>query len=109
MPTEKQIQGRIQLKHDTQTNWEKATNFIPKAGEIIIYDKDSNYNYQRLKIGDGVTNVNLLPFLDDNLREEFDLYYTKAQIDAMEFITVADIDTICGTTIQVASDEGVVF
>lgn len=35
-------------------------------------------------------------------------YYTKAQIDNMEFITVADIDAICNMTIEVA-DEGVVF
>ena len=33
-----------------------------------------------------------------------DLYYTKEQIDAMEFITEADIDTICGTTIQMARE-----
>lgn len=33
-----------------------------------------------------------------------DKYYTKAQIDAMEFITIADIDTICGGTIVAASE-----
>lgn len=32
-------------------------------------------------------------------------YYTKAQIDTYEFITVDDIDAICGTTIQVASGD----
>lgn len=31
-------------------------------------------------------------------------YYTQTQIDAMEFITVEDIDTIWGTTIQMASE-----
>lgn len=35
--------------------------------------------------------------------------YTKAQIDSMEFITVADIDAICGTTIQVATASEVTF
>lgn len=38
-----------------------------------------------------------------------DRYYTEAEIDAMVFITVDDIDTICGTTIELASDSGVVF
>ena len=33
-----------------------------------------------------------------------DKYYTKTQIDNMELITVGDIDTICGTTIQMASE-----
>lgn len=32
-----------------------------------------------------------------------DEYYTKDQIDNLELITVADIDEICGTTIQVAA------
>lgn len=39
-------------------------------------------------------------------------YYTKSEInDSVVLITTADIDTICGTTIQVASvnDEGVTF
>lgn len=30
-------------------------------------------------------------------------YYTKAEIDNMEFITVDDIDAICGTTISFIS------
>ena len=59
----KTINTRVQLKHDIETNWNKATNFIPLAGEVIIYDKDSNYNYNRIKIGDGITNVNVLPFV----------------------------------------------
>jgi hypothetical protein len=40
----------------------KATGFIPLAGELIIYDKDENYDYERIKIGDGVRNVEELPF-----------------------------------------------
>lgn len=59
---EKMLQGRIVNKHDMEENWLKATNFIPKCGEVIIYDVDGQYNYQRMKIGDGITNVNDLPF-----------------------------------------------
>lgn len=60
--SEKNIKSRIVHKHDSEENWLKAINFIPKQGEIIVYDKDSTYNYERFKIGDGVTNVNSLPF-----------------------------------------------
>lgn len=63
--SEKTIQSRVVNKHDTAVNWAKATTFVPKQGEIIVYDKDSTYNYERFKIGDGVTNVNSLPFADD--------------------------------------------
>lgn len=63
---EKNIKSRIVHKHDTELNWSKATNFIPKQGEIIIYDIDSNHSYERIKIGDGTTKVNNLPFADAN-------------------------------------------
>lgn len=62
MATEKNISSRIINKHDIEANWNKATNFIPKAGEIIIYDKDETYDYERFKIGDGETAVAALPF-----------------------------------------------
>ena len=58
---------RIVNKHDTEANWLKATGFTPKQGELIVYDKDSNYDYERIKIGDGTTNVNTLPFVDEML------------------------------------------
>lgn len=63
---EKNIKSRIVHKHDIESNWNKATNFIPKQGEIIIYDIDSNHTYERIKIGDGTTKVNNLPFADAN-------------------------------------------
>lgn len=55
--------GRIILKHDSGANWAKATNFIPLKGEIIIYD-----DIDRIKIGDGATKVNALPFLSTPIR-----------------------------------------
>lgn len=63
---EKRIVGRAIQKHDVEANWLKADNFKPMQGEIIIYDKDETHNYERIKIGDGVSNVNDLPFTDDN-------------------------------------------
>ena len=67
--------SRIIHKHDIETNWNTAannSNFIPKQGEIIVYDKDSNYNYERIKIGDGVTNVANLPFILDSIDTDGD-------------------------------------
>lgn len=62
---EKTIPSRVIHKHDTEANWNKAVNFIPKQGELIIYDRDSNYAYERAKIGDGVTKVSALPFANE--------------------------------------------
>ena len=70
MPS-KNINTRIQNKHDTEANWNSATNFKPLDGGIIVYDVDSNHPYPRYKVGDGKTVVTALPFstniLDDYL------------------------------------------
>ena len=67
MATEKTLKTRVVLKHDTEANWEtagKAANpFIPKKGEVIIYDPDGTHTYSRQKVGDGIKNINALPFL----------------------------------------------
>jgi hypothetical protein len=62
MAIEKEINGRIIHKHDIEENWKKAVNFIPKKGELIIYDADGDIMYERIKVGDGVTAVSNLPF-----------------------------------------------
>ena len=48
------------IKKDTSENWSKAKNFIPKENEIIIYTDIG------MKIGDGKTKVNDLPFVNQN-------------------------------------------
>lgn len=60
---EKLLYSRLQQKHDIEANWLAASDFIPLAGEIIIYDKDEYYDCERFKIGDGATKVNELPFM----------------------------------------------
>lgn len=62
--SEKIFNTRIVHKHDTEANWNKAVNFIPKNAEIIVYDKDSSHNYTRIKVGDGETTVVNLPFIN---------------------------------------------
>lgn len=66
------LKARQVQKHDTEANWITAgTNgFIPKKGEIIIYDKDSTHTTVRIKIGDGSSNISSLPFLLDGYATE---------------------------------------
>ena len=78
--SEKMLNTRVQQKHDIEVNWLKAVNFIPKIGEVIVYDPDENHAAARVKVGDGKTVVSLLPF-------------------TIEPITDTEIDTVFGTTI----------
>ena len=79
-----EIKGRITQKHDIEANWIKAGNaekpFIPLAGETIYYDPDENCSSFRHKVGDGITNVNNLPFVggaDWNQNDESAADYIK--------------------------------
>lgn len=58
---DKNLKARIVNKNGTSAEWEKATSFIPKKGELILYT-----DLNKIKIGDGVTVVGDLPFSDDD-------------------------------------------
>ena len=83
----KTIETRISQKHDFESKWNLTSGFIPREGEIIVYDAETNGEgtvfveaymqgsstnfttsrtdpipYARIKIGDGVTDVKDLEF-----------------------------------------------
>ena len=86
------IKVRHIQKHDTEENWNKAVNFIPKQGEIIIYDVDSNYSYERMKIGDGTTLVSSLPFIDAQKQDKL-TFDTTPTADSTNPVTSEGIKT----------------
>lgn len=51
MSTNKQYNARFVQKIDTEVNWNKASNFYPLKGELIVYAPDENYDYPRFKVG----------------------------------------------------------
>ena len=85
----KTINSKIIHKHDIEANWNKATKFIPWQGELIIYDIDDNYNYERFKIGDGITVVSSLPFVTYSRPETDQIVSQKSQV---QIITWEDSD-----------------
>lgn len=56
------IKTNTVIKHDLSANWSKAKNFVPKKEEVIIYDDIFPCG---IKIGDGVTNLQDLPFVSN--------------------------------------------
>lgn len=108
--SEKILNSRMVQKHDIEANWLKATNFTPLQGELIVYDIDENYNYERIKMGDGVTNVNELPFIspqaDWNQNDENAPDYVKnrthwEKIDCLLPQTTIALNPAYGTTATV--------
>ena len=85
--SEKNIKVRLQQKHDTSANWALATNFKPKAGELIIYD-----DLKKMKVGDGETLVNNLPFLSADVSQDLNNYVNLAGTQ-----TISGAKTFTGT------------
>lgn len=63
---ERSLNTRIQNKIDTTANWAKATNFVPKKGEIIIYSDGGGTGVPKMKVGDGATKVGSLKFIESD-------------------------------------------
>lgn len=82
------INIRIENKHATEAEWIVNKDFIPLSGEIIIYDKETELTedeisilsrdyiipYDRIKIGDGTTKLQNLPFATDKALGEMAIY-----------------------------------
>ena len=73
---EKTIFGRICVSRDTTANWNRYPRFVPKRGEVIVYEDhrtikdelDNDVFVPGIKIGDGDAYLVDLPFVDDALR-----------------------------------------
>lgn len=68
------LKTRHLQKRGTYTDWEKAVNFVPLRGEIIVYEADADHPTPRFKVGlwDGTDAnltadmyINKLPFASD--------------------------------------------
>ena len=73
------VKTRIQLKNDTEENWNKTQGrFIPLKGEVIIYLTDDTHPFSRLKVGDGITSVVDLPFVSHDFQTQ-DIKYNTTE------------------------------
>ena len=78
--------------HGTAAEWGN-NNYIPKDGEIIIYDIDENYNYKRIKIGNGIDNVTALSFIEDAILNNANTY-TNTKIADLVNSAPETLDTL---------------
>lgn len=76
------MRARVSHLHKTEADWNKLPNWVPEAGEIVIYDSDNNYNYVRVKIGDGKSQLSELNFFIDATIE--------AHIQSQRYFEVVD-------------------
>jgi hypothetical protein len=81
---EKKIFGRIINKHETEAVWLDHPDVVPNQSEIIVYDADidkgGTHKYARMKLGDGKTKVNDLPFYVSEIELETKISDVQKQI-----------------------------
>lgn len=82
--TEKKFLVTHIQKHGVEEAW-NGSSYVPRKGELIIYDPDANNNQARLKLGDGDKVAKDLPFIDAKLSK-----YIEEQLTSIN----GNIDTI---------------
>lgn len=60
------MKARISQLHNTEAGWRKWLNWIPEAGELVVYDPDESHSYARIKVGDGIHRLSELGFFIDS-------------------------------------------
>jgi ribosome-associated toxin RatA of RatAB toxin-antitoxin module len=70
------MKARIGQLYKTEKEWNNYPDFVPLSGELVIFSKDENYSYSRLKVGDGKTKLKDLTFfidsaIDDHVTHRF--------------------------------------
>ena len=56
------MKARVSHLHKTEADWIKFNDWMPAAGELVIYDPDENFRYARVKVGDGQHTLKELDF-----------------------------------------------
>lgn len=88
------LHARIVNTHDVESNWNKTYNFIPRSGEVIVYDPDSTHATARLKVGDGVHTIQDLPFiLNATIHEELSEFFGSTSASDVVYLNGGNIST----------------
>ena len=69
------MNARLVQLHDTEANWDRVPEFIPKLGEAVLFTPDKNHPYTRVKYGDGETMLKDLKF---NIETELGSLFSEA-------------------------------
>ena len=65
------MKARVSQLHKTAAEWKKFDDWVPAAGELVVYDPDNTCKHSRVKIGDGVRELKYLGFAVDNAIESY--------------------------------------
>lgn len=65
------MKARVSNLHKTEEEWEKLGDWIPNSGEFVVYGPDDQYDYARMKVGDGKTPLKDLTFFIDSAISTF--------------------------------------
>lgn len=65
------MKARVSQLHKTEAEWSKYSNWVPEAGEFVVFDPDDTFTYARIKLGDGKRTLKDLSFFIDSSVDAF--------------------------------------
>ena len=66
----------IQNRRGTKEEWEE-TNLVPKDGELVV---EQQSKYSKIKVGDGVTSYDELPFVTDSVEDSLEVLSNRVDV-----------------------------
>lgn len=64
------VEDQVEIQYDTSAHWEEKSSLVSHTGVIYIYTDARTVlgnNAARVKIGDGITLLKNLPFIDEDI------------------------------------------
>lgn len=73
------MKARVSFLHKKEAEWLKFADWVPAAGELVVYDVDSEHSYARVKLGDGQRTLSELDFFINSAFESLmqELLYSE--------------------------------
>ncbi len=98
----KKIDALVCNKHDTASNWNNdlAKNYVPKAGEILIYDPDSTNEFPRFKVGNGIDKIDNLPFVAGTYANNILMSKDSDKTVADAIANAGQVETVAGVGVE---------
>lgn len=102
------VEDQVEIQYDTSENWAAKSSLVSHTGVIYVYTDAGTVlgnNAARVKIGDGVTLLKNLPFIDQDIETAINNLVPITVQDVANWNDKVGCRVVNTTTLQFYNDE----
>lgn len=102
------VEDQVEIQYDTSAHWEEKSSLVSHTGVIYVYTDARTVlgnSAARVKIGDGVTLLTNLPFIDEDVVDAIDNLVPITVEDVANWNDKVGCRIVNTTTLQFYNDE----